>query len=280
MERGVRFVTLFNGAFAMGEGNLNWDGHRRIQSDYERHGPILDQAAAALLIDLKARGLLDDTLVLWTTEFGRMPTFQKGAEGRDHNPEGFTAWMAGAGVKRAHSHGATDEFGHRVVEDVADMHDFHATILHLLGLDHERLTFPYNGVQSPADRRAWSSDSRRSGLRCCPCWSSIALLAVAVGPPDFERDVAPLIASRCVRCHNEATAKGGLSLASAAELREGGDSGPAVEPGHPDESLLLEQVGGEKPAMPRGGEPLSASEVGLLRDWIAQWGLVAGWSRP
>ena len=95
IERGVRFVTLFNGAFAMGEGNLNWDGHRRIKSDYDRHGPILDQPAAALLVDLKARGLLDDTLVLWTTEFGRMPTFQKGAEGRDHNPKGFTAWMAG-----------------------------------------------------------------------------------------------------------------------------------------------------------------------------------------
>ena len=81
LERGVRFVTLFNGAFAMGEGVLNWDGHRRIQSDYNRHGPILDQPAAALLADLKARGLLDDTLVVWTTEFGRMPTFQKGTDG-------------------------------------------------------------------------------------------------------------------------------------------------------------------------------------------------------
>jgi hypothetical protein len=146
IERGVRFVTLFNGAFAMGEGNLNWDGHRRIQSDYERHGPILDQAAAALLIDLDARGLLDDTLVLWTTEFGRMPTFQKGAEGRDHNPKGFTAWLAGAGVQAPFSFGATDEFGHQSVEDVVDVHDFHATVLHLLGLDHERLTFYHNGA--------------------------------------------------------------------------------------------------------------------------------------
>lgn len=145
-ERGVRFVTLFNGAFAMGEGNLNWDGHRRIQSDYNRHGPILDQGAAALLIDLKARGLLDDTLVLWTTEFGRMPTFQKGAEGRDHNPKGFTAWMTGAGVKRAFSFGATDEFGHEAVEDVIDVHDIHATVLHLLGLDHTRLTYYHNGA--------------------------------------------------------------------------------------------------------------------------------------
>jgi hypothetical protein len=146
LERGVRFVTLFNGAFAMGEGVLNWDGHRRIQSDYNRHGPILDGPAAALLADLKARGLLDDTLVVWTTEFGRMPTFQKGAMGRDHNPKGFTAWLAGAGVKHGFSFGATDEFGYQAVENVVDVHDFHATILHLLGLDHTRLTYNHNGT--------------------------------------------------------------------------------------------------------------------------------------
>lgn len=147
LERGVRFVTLFNGAFAMGEGNLNWDGHRRIKSDYDRHGPILDRPLAGLLKDLKARGMLQDTLVLWTTEFGRMPTFQKGAQGRDHNPKGFTAWLAGAGVKKGYSHGATDEFGHQAVQDVATVHDFYATVLHLLGLDHEKLTFYHNGIQ-------------------------------------------------------------------------------------------------------------------------------------
>jgi len=147
LERGVRFVTLFNGAFAMGEGALNWDGHKQIKSDYDRHGPILDTPAAALMKDLKARGLLEDTLVLWTTEFGRMPTFQKGANGRDHNPKGFTAWMAGAGVKHGFSFGATDEFGHKAIENVVDVHDFHATVLHLLGLDHERLTFYNNGAQ-------------------------------------------------------------------------------------------------------------------------------------
>jgi Protein of unknown function (DUF1501) len=146
LERGVRFVTLFNGAFAMGEGNLNWDGHRRIKSDYDRHGPILDQPLAGLLTDLKARGLLDETLVVWTTEFGRMPTFQKGTNGRDHNPSGFTAWLAGAGVKRAFSLGATDDFGHKAVDRVVDVHDFHATILHLLGLDHQRLTYYHNGA--------------------------------------------------------------------------------------------------------------------------------------
>jgi hypothetical protein len=147
LERGVRFVTLFNGAFAMGEGALNWDGHRRIKSDYDRHGPILDRPAAGLLIDLKARGMLDDTLVVWTTEFGRMPTFQKGAQGRDHNPKGFTAWLAGAGVKRGFSFGATDSFGYQAVENVVDVHDFHATILHLLGLNHETLTYYHNGTQ-------------------------------------------------------------------------------------------------------------------------------------
>lgn len=147
LERGVRFVTLFNGAFAMGEGVQNWDGHKRIKSDYDRHGPVLDKPAAALLTDLKTRGMLDDTLVVWTTEFGRMPTFQKGAQGRDHNPKGFTAWLAGAGVKRAFSFGATDEFGHQAVEKVVTVHDFHATLLHLLGLDHERLTYYHNGAQ-------------------------------------------------------------------------------------------------------------------------------------
>ncbi len=146
-ERGVRFITLYNGAFAMGEGVQNWDGHRRIKSDYERHGPVLDQPAAALLVDLKARGLLDETLVLWTTEFGRMPTYQKGTEGRDHNPKGFTVWAAGAGVKSGFSFGATDELGFEAVENVVDVHDFHATILHLLGLDHTRLTYRHNGVE-------------------------------------------------------------------------------------------------------------------------------------
>ena len=147
LERGVRFVTLFNGAFAMGEGVLNWDGHKRIKADYDRHGPILDKPAAALLIDLRARGMLDDTLVVWTTEFGRMPTFQKGAQGRDHNPKGFTAWLAGAGVKRGFSLGATDPFGYQAVENVVDVHDFHATILHLIGLNHETLTYYHNGTQ-------------------------------------------------------------------------------------------------------------------------------------
>jgi hypothetical protein len=147
LERGVRFVQVFNGAYAMGEGVGNWDGHRMLKAQYDVHGPILDQPCAALLRDLKARGLLADTLVAWVTEFGRMPTFQKGAQGRDHNPKGFTVWLAGAGVKHAFSYGATDEFGYQAVDNVASIYDLHATILHLLGLNHERLSYYHNGIE-------------------------------------------------------------------------------------------------------------------------------------
>jgi hypothetical protein len=147
LERGVRFVTLFNGAYNTGEGILNWDGHRTIRQDYERHAPILDKPLAGLLKDLKARGLLDDTLVLWTTEFGRMPTYQKFTQGRDHNAAGFTVWLAGAGVKHGFSFGATDDLGHKAVRNPLMVHDLHATVLHLLGLDHERLTYYHNGIQ-------------------------------------------------------------------------------------------------------------------------------------
>ncbi|HSH92555.1 MAG TPA: DUF1501 domain-containing protein [Roseimicrobium sp.] len=147
IESGVRFVQLFNGSYAMGEGVGNWDGHKKIADQYAVHAPILDQPAAALLRDLKQRGLLADTLVAFVTEFGRMPTFQKGANGRDHNPKGFTVWLAGAGVKRGFSHGATDEFGYQAVENVTTIYDLHATMLHLLGLDHERLSYYNNGIE-------------------------------------------------------------------------------------------------------------------------------------
>jgi hypothetical protein len=146
IENGVRFVQLFNGAYATA-GRLNWDGHQKLREQYDVHGPILDQPAAALVWDLKQRGLLEDTLVVWCTEFGRMPMFQKGAQGRDHNPAGFTAWLAGAGVKPGVSFGATDEIGFKAVQDVLSVHDLNATVLHLLGLDHERLTFKHNGIE-------------------------------------------------------------------------------------------------------------------------------------
>ncbi len=146
IENGVRFVQLFNGAYASA-GDLNWDGHSKLKEQYDKHAAILDQPAAALISDLKQRGLLNDTLVVWCTEFGRMPMFQKGAEGRDHNPDGFTCWMTGAGIKPGVSHGVTDELGQRAVENIHPLYDFNATILHLLGLDHERLTFEHNGIQ-------------------------------------------------------------------------------------------------------------------------------------
>lgn len=147
LERDVRFVQLFNGAYAMGEGVGNWDGHKTLKPQYETHAAILDKPLAALLTDLKRTGLLKDTLVVWVTEFGRMPTFQKGASGRDHNPKGFTVWLAGAGVKRAFSYGATDDFGYEAADKKATIYDLHATVLHLLGLNHERLSFYHNGIE-------------------------------------------------------------------------------------------------------------------------------------
>jgi len=146
IERGVRFVQLFNGAYASG-GELNWDGHNKLKEQYDKHAAILDQPAAALIRDLMQRGLLEDTLVVWCTEFGRMPFFQKGAQGRDHNPDGFTCWLTGAGVKPGVSHGETDPLGQKAVKDIHPLYDFNATILHLLGLDHEQLIFEHNGVR-------------------------------------------------------------------------------------------------------------------------------------
>jgi uncharacterized protein (DUF1501 family) len=146
IQSGVRFVQLFNGAYASA-GKLNWDGHNDLKNQYDVHAAIMDQPVAALIRDLKASGLLDETLVVWCTEFGRMPFFQKGAKGRDHNPDGFTCWMTGAGIRGGVSHGQTDELGVKAIEDIHPLYDFNATILHLLGLDHERLTYQHNGIQ-------------------------------------------------------------------------------------------------------------------------------------
>ena len=150
LERGVRYVNLYCASRASGvDGLLNWDAHRTLKTDYERHAPIFDQPTAALLTDLKQRGLLKDTLVLWTTEFGRMPTHQANTTGRDHNPDAFTVWMMGAGVKGGVSYGATDDFGRRSIDRVTNVWEFYATVLHLLGLDFERLSWYHNDL----DRR-------------------------------------------------------------------------------------------------------------------------------
>ena len=147
LENGVRYVSLYCASRASSvDGLLNWDAHKTLKADYERHCPIFDQPTAALLTDLKQTGLLDDTLVVWCTEFGRMPTHQEGTSGRDHNPDAFTTWMMGAGIKGGVSYGSTDAFGRRAVENVASAYDFYATMLHLLGLDHEQLTYYHNGA--------------------------------------------------------------------------------------------------------------------------------------
>lgn len=150
LERDVRYVQLYCASRASGvDGLLNWDAHKTLKADYERHCPIFDGPTAALLTDLKESGLLDDTLVLWTTEFGRMPTHQAGTSGRDHNPDGFTCWMMGAGIRGGTSHGTTDDFGRRAVEQPTTVWDFYATVLYLLGFDHQKLAYYHNGL----DRR-------------------------------------------------------------------------------------------------------------------------------
>jgi hypothetical protein len=147
LQRGVRYVNLYCASRASGvDGLLNWDAHQTLKPDYQRHCPVFDQPTAALLTDLKQRGMLEDTLVLWTTEFGRMPTRQEGTTGRDHNPDGFTCWMMGAGVKRGVSYGATDPFGRRAEVNPTTVWDFYATVQHLLGFQHEQVTYYHNGL--------------------------------------------------------------------------------------------------------------------------------------
>ncbi len=141
VERGVRFIELTCPATS---GADRWDQHGGLKVGHENNSRAVDQPIAGLLRDLKARGLLDETLVLWAGEFGRTP-FAQGADGRDHNPFGFSLWLAGGGVKGGMIYGATDEYGYKVVENKADIHDLHATILHLLGLDHKKLTVRFSG---------------------------------------------------------------------------------------------------------------------------------------
>ena len=145
VERGVRFVQVWSG---QGGGSDNWDNHGDIAKELGLAARRMDQPAAALLMDLKARGLLDDTLLIWTTEFGRMP-FSQGSVGRDHNGGTFVSWFAGGGVKPGAAHGQSDEWSWKAVQDMTTCYDFHATILHLLGINHEKLSFRHSGI----DRR-------------------------------------------------------------------------------------------------------------------------------
>jgi arylsulfatase A-like enzyme len=143
LERGVRFVQIYSGGM---ENERSWDGHVDIAGNHQQFADETDRPVAGLLADLEQRGMLEDTLVIWCGEFGRLPIAQLGGKpGRDHNPHCFTAWLAGGGVQGGTSYGASDEVGYKAAVDRVHLNDLHATILHLLGLDHQRLTYPYNG---------------------------------------------------------------------------------------------------------------------------------------
>ena len=148
IEKGVRVVQLFNGSDPSGgNGITNWDSHSDIADTHAMQAEIMDQPTAAMIADMKRRGLLENTLIVWATEFGRMPFLQGNGTGRDHNPEAFTCFLAGAGVKKGFSYGQSDEFGYKVAADPVEVYDFNATILHLMGLDHERLSYYHNGLE-------------------------------------------------------------------------------------------------------------------------------------
>ncbi|MFM7518773.1 MAG: DUF1501 domain-containing protein [Pirellula sp.] len=143
LERGVRFVQIYSGGM---ENERSWDGHVDIAGNHQQFADETDRPVAGLLADLEQRGMLDDTLVIWCGEFGRLPIAQLGGKpGRDHNPHCFTAWLAGGGVQGGTTYGASDEVGYKAAVDRVHLNDLHATLLHLLGLDHQRLTYPYNG---------------------------------------------------------------------------------------------------------------------------------------
>ena len=150
LERGVRFIQMFSGG-AFGSPRINWDGHEDMVRNHSREALRIDQPIAGLLRDLRLRGMLDETLVLFTSDFGRTPFAQSKAnevgKGRDHNQYGFSVWMAGGGLKRGIAYGATDEVGLNAVENRVNWYDFYATVLHQLGIDHERLTYYHNGIQ-------------------------------------------------------------------------------------------------------------------------------------
>jgi hypothetical protein len=149
VERGVRFVQLWSGA-AFGT-DVHWDAHGSVPNNHRRESDKIDRPVAGLLRDLRQRGLLDDTLIIFNTEFGRTPFAESAGDqagpGRDHNADAFSVWLAGAGLKHGIAYGTSDEIGWKTAENPVDVHDFHATILHLLGIDHERLTFYHNGIQ-------------------------------------------------------------------------------------------------------------------------------------
>jgi hypothetical protein len=151
LERGVRFVQIFSGGPIGGSPRVSWDAHENVLENHSIEAQRIDRPVAGLLEDLKQRGMLEDTLVMFTTEFGRTPFAQSAADqvgtGRDHNRYGFSVWMAGGGLKPGTSFGETDEIGWKAAANPVTWHDFHATVLHLFGIDHTRLTYYHNGIQ-------------------------------------------------------------------------------------------------------------------------------------
>ena len=148
IEQGVRFVQLFSGG-SFGSPRINWDGHEDTQANHSQEAVRIDQPVAALVRDLRHRGLFDDTLLLFTTEFGRTPYAEsagdKAGPGRDHNADAFSVVLAGAGLKHGIAYGTSDDIGWKAAEKPVDVHDFHATLLHLFGIDHEQLTYRFQG---------------------------------------------------------------------------------------------------------------------------------------
>ena len=194
VERGVRFVQLFHG----GMGNQyvdTWDAHEGVKDNHTKHAAESDLPIAGLLTDLKARGLLDSTLVIWHGEFGRMPISQRGV-GRDHNPGTMTVWMAGAGIKGGQAIGASDEFGYKAEQQPISYHDLHATILHLLGIDHTRLTYRFNGRNMRLDRRVRRADSADRGvtpqptLRIDDWMNDDRMIRLAIVQSDYRSSIA------------------------------------------------------------------------------------------
>ncbi len=144
VERNVRFIQVVSGEVDVDGEPIDWDAHQKLEKNHAAHTRTVDKPVAGLLADLKARGLLESTLVVWTSEFGRTPYGESG-NGRDHNPWGYSQWLAGGGLKAGYSHGETDEIGMKAVDKGVDTYDLHATVLQLLGLDHLKVTFLNNG---------------------------------------------------------------------------------------------------------------------------------------
>jgi uncharacterized protein (DUF1501 family) len=151
LEKGVRFVQIYSGGPIAGSPRTSWDAHENVKQNHGEEAAKIDKPIATLIADLKQRSMLEDTLVIFTTEFGRTPFTQSAGNvvgtGRDHNKYGFSCWLAGAGVKAGTAFGETDEIGWKAVEHPVPWYDFHATVLHLLGIDHEKLTYYHNGIK-------------------------------------------------------------------------------------------------------------------------------------